>query len=166
MIFAKRFNCLKFVFSPICNDDAIALFDAVRSKEFPSSLSLSKIKTLNEAENWCSQRALDWEVGKCFVWTCRRSTDSLIMGQVSLFPQKNYLILAYWVKPEFWGQGLATQMCESLLVHIKSFDYQGSVCARVHSWNARSLSVLQKLGFKLTRLESENITEYKLEMVS
>ncbi|MBL4829048.1 MAG: GNAT family N-acetyltransferase [Aliivibrio sp.] len=163
MKFARKFESSRFAFKPICVDDAVALYDAVNSKEFPSSLPLAKIETLNQAENWCSERALEWIAGKCFVWSCYRSSDLLIVGQVTLLPQENRLALAYWVNPNLWGQGLATEMCQCLLSHIRSSGYRGSIWAGVHSWNTRSASVLQKLGFIRIDSDDENTTEYKLD---
>ncbi|CAM3663663.1 Acetyltransferase (GNAT) family protein [Vibrio aerogenes CECT 7868] len=162
MKFARKFKCPKLVFSPVCIDDAMVLFDAVRSEKFPSSLPLAKIETLKQAESWCSERALDWDAGKCFVWTCHRSSDSVIIGQVTLFPQENRLALAYWVNPELWGQGLATQMCESLLSHIQREGYRGNVWAGVHTWNTRSASVLKKLGFTPMDSGAGDTAEYNL----
>jgi len=161
--FAREFESSTFIFSPICIDDAVALFGAVCSKEFPSSLPLAKIETLDQAKSWCLDKILDWETGKCYVWTCCLSSDSVVVGQVTLLPRENCLALAYWVRPEFWGQGVATQMCKSLLFHIYSAGYRGRIWAGVNSWNTRSSAVLEKLGFKAIDSGGE-CTEYSLEM--
>jgi len=145
-------------------NDVSGLFDSVSSREFPSSLPLAEIKTLTEAKAWCLDMISDWESGKCYVWTCRRSSNSAIVGQVTLLPKENCLALAYWVVPSFWGQGTATEMCKSLLVHIQRTGYRGNVWAGVHSWNNRSSSVLKKLGFKEIESSVES-AEYLLEIV-
>ncbi|WP_324254153.1 GNAT family N-acetyltransferase, partial [Vibrio parahaemolyticus] len=163
--FARKFKCSSFVFTPIETGDAVYLLTAVSSDLFPKSLPLAKIKTLNQAEDWCSDRASDWNMDKCYVWSCRRLANSQVIGQVTLFPQENRLALAYWVNPEFWGQGLATQMCKALLSHVCSSGYQGNIWAGVHSWNSRSSSVLKKLGFEQIVSNSENTAEYSLEIV-
>lgn len=161
---ARKFECSKFIFTPICIDDTQILFDALSSKAFPSSLPLAKIESLTQAECWCADRVLDWEQGKCYVWSCRRSLDSKMIGQVTLLPQQHHLALAYWIHPCLWGQGFATQMCQSLLSHIHSAGYRGSVWAGVHLWNMRSVSVLQKLGFKQIESDDKSTEAYRLEI--
>lgn len=163
--FARTFECSSFVFTPIEIADAVCLLTATNSDLFPESLPLSNIKTLIQAENWCSNRMSEWSMGKCYVWSCRRLHNSQVIGQVTLLPQENRLALPYWVNPELWGQGLATQMCKALLSHVRSSGYQGSIWAGVHSWNSSSSSVLKKLGFEQTVSNSENTAEYSLEVV-
>jgi len=145
--------------------DAAVLCDSVNSKEFPSSLPMAEIGTLAQAKSWCLNAVLNWESGKQYVWTCRRKLDLTIVGQVTLYPKEDFLTLAYWVVPTFWGQGIATEMCKSLLIHIQDTGYRGSVRAGVHSWNTRSSSVLRKLGFKEISSKTES-TEYALEIES
>ncbi|MDB1125373.1 GNAT family N-acetyltransferase [Vibrio algarum] len=162
MKFTPKFSNSQFFFNPICISDAFTLFNAVSSNKFPTSLPLAKLETLKEAESWCSDRVLDWKTGKCYVWTCSRLLDSVVVGQVTLLPQEDRLALAYWVNPELWGQGIATQMCESLLFHIQSEGYRGFVWAGVHNWNVRSASVLNNLGFKKIESSCESNVEYNL----
>jgi RimJ/RimL family protein N-acetyltransferase len=162
--FAIEFESSTFIFNPICTDDAVALFSTVSSEEFPSSLFLAKIETLEQAKSWCLDRISDWETGKCYVWTCCLSSDLVVVGQVTLLPRDDCLALAYWVKPAFWGQGVATQMCKSLLFHIYSTGYRGTIWAGVNSWNTRSSSVLETLGFKAIDSGGE-CTEYCWEIV-
>ena len=167
MNFSEEFTCSKYIFTAICIDDGAALFDAVSSDKFPSALPLAKIATLDEARQWCSDRASDWNAGTCFVWTCRRQGDLATIGQVTLFPQSNCLALAYWVNPKYWGRGLAVEICQSLIFQISRSGYRGNIWAGVHSWNKRSEAVLRKLGFtKLTNAKELGIYEFNLAIVS
>ena len=166
MSFSIKFECSKFVFTPISIDDSQALFEAVTSSDFPSDLPLGKLNTIADAINWCADRVAEWERNTCFVWTCHSLVGSDVIGQVTLLPQQNRLALAYWVHPKYWGHGNATQMCQSLLSHINSYGYQGDIWAGVHSWNTKSESVLFKLGFKqVSELNENNVKEYKLRVV-
>ena len=167
MNFSEEFTCSQYVFTAICTDDGAALFDAVSSDKFPSALPLAKIATLDEARQWCSDRSSDWNDGTCFVWTCRCQNDLATIGQVTLFPQENYLALAYWVTPKYWGKGLAVEICRSLISQISCSGYRGNIWAGVHSWNKRSEAILRKLGFtKLTNAKESGTYEYSLAIVS
>ncbi|MDN3612329.1 GNAT family N-acetyltransferase [Vibrio ostreicida] len=145
--FATEFRCDEFIYVPISVDDARKLLSAVTSPSFPSTLPLAKIKTLKLAQRWCSDRVADWTQSQGFVWSCRRSVDSVMVGQVTLRVQNHDLALAYWVEPTYWGKGIATQMCHALLLHLHASGFHGKVRAGVHIWNDRSASVLLKLGF-------------------
>jgi len=158
------FNGGNFVFSPICSDDAGMLLKAVCSNDFPKSLPLAKIQTLEQAELWCKERALEWKSGECFVWSCRKHAAEKIVGQVTLLPKSEYLALAYWVDPVLWGQGVASEMCGSLLDHLRNGGFEGKIWAGVHSWNQRSSSVLKKLGFERLVSCDENIYEFMLDI--
>ncbi|MER2496798.1 GNAT family N-acetyltransferase [Vibrio neptunius] len=162
MKFAREFECSSFSFTPIDIGDARCLLAAVGSKQFPEALPLARIKTLHQAEAWCSKCALEWRLGKCYVWSCRRLSHSQVIGQVTLLPQGDRLALAYWINPQFWGQGCATQMCKSLFAHLGRSGYRGSIWAGVHGWNIRSASVLKKLGFEQIVSSDANTLEYRM----
>lgn len=164
LTFTREFECLDLTFRPVVVDDAVYLFKSVGSDLFPKSLPLADIKTLKQAREWCLERALEWEEGKCYVWSCRHLNDSQVIGQVTLLPLENCFALAYWISPKCWGKGIATQMCKALLSQVQSSGYQGEIWAGVHSWNHKSASVLKKLGFQERISSSANTVEYRLDI--
>ena len=164
MKYGTRFECSNFSFSPICVGDAGMLFKVVSSHNFPKLLPLAKIQTLEQAESWCKNRASEWKSEDCFVWSCREISSSQIVGQVTILPKAENLALAYWVDPDVWGQGVATEMCSSLLTHLKIMGYRGKIWAGVHSWNKRSSAVLEKLGFAKVDASKKDTFEYMFEI--
>ena len=155
MKFATSFNSLRFVLSPIKKEDSIVLFEAVTSESFPVQLPLAKLNTLDLANTWCTEKVEEWASNACYVWSCRQNVTSNLLGQITLVPQKDYLMLAYWVHPSHWGKGIATEMCRALIQHLSQSGYQGKIWAGVHNWNTKSESVLAKLGFELTNKSNE-----------
>lgn len=55
--------------------------------------------------------------------------------------------LAYWVAPEYWGEGYATEAAGLLLDHGFSGLRLHKVTAKAFEFNDRSRRVLEKLGF-------------------
>ena len=165
MNFAIGFQCLELTFKPITMNDGAFLYDAVSSDAFPSDLALAELNDLEEARKWCEKRVSQWADKQCYVWTCYRTCNNQAIGQVTLSVQGRVLVLAYWVHPKQWGQGLATDMCASLISHLVQSGYQGDIQAKVHAWNTRSESVLLKLGFekviKMSQTKSENQFQLK-----
>ena len=161
MNFKEEFCTSELLFCPICVADGAALFDSVSSKSFPDSLPLSRLSTLDDAKQWCAERATQWLSGDCFVWTCRRVSDLSTVGQVTLLPQSHQLALAYWISPQYWGQGIAVEMCQAVLRQASLAGYRGLIWAGVHNWNHRSQGVLRKLGFtERLNTNQSDVNEY------
>ncbi|WP_175443244.1 GNAT family N-acetyltransferase [Vibrio sonorensis] len=108
---------------------------------------MGKLASEQDAIQWCSDRADDWKRGQGFVWLCR-NPDQQVVGQVSLIPQTEHSAVAYWIDPQLWGKGIATQMCNALINHLIESGFKGKLWAGVHHWNGRSAAVLSKLGFE------------------
>lgn len=161
MKFATSFQSQRFTFSPICEKDGLELFEAVSDEKFPSELYLSSLHNEKAARAWCVDRVHEWALGTAYVWSCRESENSALLGQISLSHQEDCLALAYWVNPLSWGKGIATEICRALFLHLSLSGYQGKIWAGVHTWNVSSEHILQKLGFELL-LESKDIKEYLL----
>lgn len=164
MKFAAKFNHNGLSFFPISPDDAQLLFNAVSSELFPKQLPLGQISDLESAHRWCVDRHLDWQHGTCFVWTCHDQALQAV-GQITLLKKKGEWALAYWVVPERWGNGLATDMGLSLLHHLRCNQFKGKLWAGVHQWNKTSTKVLKKLGFELINQDSNlAIEQYSLHI--
>lgn len=163
MIYAKAFDSKRFCFVPIHQEHANELFEAVSHPLFPKPLVLAQIRTLEQAHHWCKERVSDWQSGKAFVWTCVDKANQSIIGQVTIQKRVNCLALSYWINPEFWGRGYATEMCRDVLVYLSESGYQGIVWAGVHHWNTGSCRVLAKLGFETIKSGDEFI-EYEISI--
>jgi RimJ/RimL family protein N-acetyltransferase len=66
------------------------------------------------------------------------------------------LELGFLLRPQFWGQGLATEAAHAAVKH--AFEVLGAraIFASHHPENSASRRVLEKLGFRQTRLEHEH----------
>ena len=148
MRFEENFSSKRLSASRVQYDDWPDLLKAVTSELFPRDLGLSKIKTELEAQNWHRGRIADWNENKCFVWSIRWNNKPEVIGQISLLPRENDIALAYWVNPKFWGEGVTTEICRSLIIILGNSGFNGTVWAGSHTWNGRSTSVLNRLGFK------------------
>jgi RimJ/RimL family protein N-acetyltransferase len=57
--------------------------------------------------------------------------------------------IGYWLHPDAWGHGLATEAATAYLDHIVQTQRPRRFEAGVYGWNPASGRVLEKLGFEL-----------------
>jgi [ribosomal protein S5]-alanine N-acetyltransferase len=67
--------------------------------------------------------------------------------------QLDVLELGFLLRPEFWGQGLATEAAGAAVAHAFGILGAKAIFAGHHPENMASQRVLEKLGFKKTHLE-------------
>nr|WP_281273339.1 GNAT family N-acetyltransferase [Sinobacterium caligoides] len=152
--------------------DWSALLDAFNSKEFPARLPLSRLNTESKVRSWIDDRIKDWDMGAGFVWSMEFKPTGIVIGQISLFLRESDYALAYWVNPESWSNGLATEACVSLIDQIKQAGYSSRLWAGSAEWNEASSLVLEKLNFRsiatsthlLANGVEEKINEYALDL--
>ena len=87
------------------------------------------------------------------VWwgICRPSDPSELLGAAGmndLCARHRRAELGYWLLPEHWGQGVARECVTALLRHAYQVMHLYRVGAEVDVGNARSVRLLQRLGFR------------------
>ena len=130
--------------------DAPSIFAALQSPLFPSQVPLGQVESLEEVETWISRSQSDWAAGLAVSWTIECRADDALLGQVTLSrkAESDVWALAYWVHPECWGQGYATEAARRVMAF--AFDRLGVavIWAGAAAWNQASVRVLEKLGME------------------
>ncbi len=105
--------------------------------------------TLKDAEEWINIRKKEGRNGKT---SFAVSVDAHAVGSISIGLQDKELkytgILGYWLGEEHWGKGIISEAISIITNH--AFNELGleRVEARVFEFNAASIRVLEKNGFK------------------
>ncbi len=79
------------------------------------------------------------------------SQTHLLLGDCKLVNYKKdpgVFELGYLLRKEFWGQGLGTKICESMLALATNLNPQKDVIGIIDPQNAASKRLLTKFGFK------------------
>ncbi len=84
-----------------------------------------------------------------FVVTLPSSDGAQAIGCVSLLRGEQGGELVYWIAPEFWGQGYATEAVHAVLGLARTLGHR-QITALDLADNAASGRVLAKLGFQAT----------------
>ena len=97
--------------------DAPRIFSALRSPSFPRHVPLGQVKSLAEVEAWIKRGHTAWAGESSFTWSVENRNDQALLGQVTLTrkAETDVWALAYWIHPEYWGRGYATQAARRVL---------------------------------------------------
>lgn len=108
---------------------------------------------LEDAEKWVGSLAGEWESGTSAVFAvCLREEAEEEAGRligatgVVLDQQSNRGELGYWIGRSYWGQGIATEACRSVLDFAFSQLGLNKVVAECLTRNGASAGVLEKVG--------------------
>ena len=77
--------------------------------------------------------------------------NNVLIGGIGLTPEEDDSCeLGYWLGFQYWGQGYATEACNSLLDYVKANTSFKNFRAKVYKGNTASSKVLEKIGFSQT----------------
>jgi [ribosomal protein S5]-alanine N-acetyltransferase len=76
-----------------------------------------------------------------------RATDSYCGTLQATVVPASHAYLAYLIAPQFWGRGLATETCAALIRFVFGAFAVKRMLAHVDTRNARSIRLLERLGF-------------------
>ncbi|QEG24645.1 GNAT family N-acetyltransferase [Mariniblastus fucicola] len=128
----------------LANDEQLAR--NLRSFSYPYDVE--------DARNWISELSSEWDQGKSVVFgVCLRPADSgpaKLVGAIGIVldRQSNRGELGYWVGRDYWGQGIATEACLSMLDFAFSQLGLNKVTAECLVRNPASARVLEKVQMR------------------
>jgi RimJ/RimL family protein N-acetyltransferase len=108
--------------------------------------------TEEDAEGYVHYATEGWESDRRYAWLLH-DEEGRLLGQVSL-DRKGHAdsaVIGYWLAPEARGKGYLTEAGKAMLNW--ALDVAGADLSRViwaaYEWNAASLKLAERLGFKL-----------------
>lgn len=129
-------------------DDATQIFSAVKSPLFPEQLPLNEMRVESEIKDWLERLQEGWATGQVFSWIVEDRDSGEMVGQMTLSKVEgdNLWAMAFWIHPDHWLNGYATEGVERLLAF--GFEVVGAerIWAGAGVWNQGSCRVLEKIG--------------------
>lgn len=130
-----------------------------------------KVRTRAEAE-----QRLEGLIERSDSTTCtglmllERKSDGRPIGHAGLVAQtvqgQDELEIGYWIAPEFWGQGFATEAAAALRDHGLRALQRRRLISLIQHGNAPSVSVARKIGMSHERdvvFRAKRVMLYSLE---
>jgi RimJ/RimL family protein N-acetyltransferase len=81
--------------------------------------------------------------------------DGRVVGGISCFQKSGQNMIGYWIDRPHWGRGIASQALARFLQELKTRP----LYAHAARWNAASIRVLEKCGFRLIGWHAEPATD-------
>ena len=132
--------------------DAPQICAVVKSPRFPDKLPLKEINTTEEIKDWLKGLQEGWGSARVFSWIVEDRELGQTVGQITLskLHGDDLWALAFWIHPDYWGKGYATEGAERLLAF--GFEVLGAkkIWAGAGEWNRASCRVLEKIGMEYT----------------
>jgi|GEM_PF-248556 len=130
--------------------DAPRIYAALSAPSFPSRLPLAQVRCLEEVQAWIRRGQAAWAQGLVYPWAVEDRATGVLVGQVTLSrrAEADCWALAFWIHPECWGRGYATEAARRVVKF--GFERLGAatIWAGAATWNSASLRVLEKLGMR------------------
>lgn len=114
------------------------------------------------AEAWIAKHAAEWRDGKSAVYAVTEEAGGALVGAIGLSIDRQHANaeLGYWIAPEAWNRGYATEAGAAIL--SLAFERLGlqRVDARHFLRNESSGRVMQKLGMKLEGIHRQSLKKW------
>jgi RimJ/RimL family protein N-acetyltransferase len=130
--------------------DAMQIFSVVKSPQFPDQLPLKELSAEVEINDWLRELQAGWESAKVYSWIVEDRASGRMVGQITISKLEgdNLWALAFWVHPEYWGKGYATEASERILAFGFEVMVAKKIWAGAGEWNRGSCRVLEKIGMQ------------------
>jgi RimJ/RimL family protein N-acetyltransferase len=144
----------RLILRPQTSADAPALFVILSDERAMRFWNRSTIGRLAVVEELVREQQAAMAAGQCCYWTLFRDGEAVGSIDLSLI-QSGSAELGFMLRPELWGQGLASEAVGAVIAH--AFDGLGltRLAAAVQSANRAAARVLEKNSF--TRIESRPV---------
>lgn len=133
------------------SDDAPRYLEIQMSPRVLDSRPGDEPWTLSQVRRWIAQRRQDARAGTRYDLAIELRSSQRVVGRVALKGidyRNGRAELAYWLDPECWGAGLASEAAQTLCragfatLRLRRID------AGVFEFNRRSIALLERMGFQ------------------
>lgn len=128
--------------------DLPSLQAAASDASFPADLPLAQMAREGGLADWLKRMTED-RVAPA-LWSITAIGGDECIGQVALVPQqvRGLYWLSYWIAPDLWGRGLATESVAALVWTAFAKPEYRRIVALVGETNHRSMAVLRRVGLE------------------
>jgi ribosomal-protein-alanine N-acetyltransferase len=142
----------RLILRPYTPDDAPELAERLNNpKIYPTTLALPYPYEEHHAVEWISTHRACLERGTGVNFAVTLEADHTIIGTVSLMSineMHREAEIGYWIAPDYWNQGYATEACQAVLDYGFRRLNLHRIQARHFKGNPSSGRVIQKLGMQ------------------
>jgi ribosomal-protein-alanine N-acetyltransferase len=150
-----RIETDRLVLQRLRYEDAEEIFDAYACKsEATKYVSWPTHESITDTHNFLKYAVSAWEQGTDYSFSIRLKKDRRLVGGIGAVNDEGKIQIGYIISPSFWGNGIATEACKTLVKLLSDLDEIYRIGTFVDADHGISAKVLDKCGFmKEARLE-------------
>ena len=141
----------RLVLKKLSQQDAADIVEAVSDpRVYTMIVSVPANQSLKATQSWIQATQDNWKAGSEFVY--KIIFDEQFQGVVGLrqIEGSEDYNLGYWLSPQAWGKGYATECSRTLLEHFDAMQSGKKIVSGYFLDNLASGRVVSKLGFVKT----------------
>ena len=154
--------------------DVDFIWSATRFDGFNDGLTWNPPSEKSELVAVAERNKSYWQEGKAYMFTSELAESGEYVGRtgVSRMKSDSEWSFGFWVHPNYWGKGYATEAGQAVL-DFGFTKLEASKIITAHAiWNNASKRVIEKLGFHFTgenpcgfEKNGQPVAEYEYEML-
>jgi RimJ/RimL family protein N-acetyltransferase len=128
-------------------EDAEEIFYSYASKpEATKYLAFPTHQSVEDARSFLNHTTVAWEKGTDYAFGIRLKPDNRFIGSIGVMNENGKVHFGYCISPAYWGQGLATEACKSVLRLLRQQKDVHRIWTFIDAENVASGRVLIKSG--------------------
>ena len=142
-------------------EDVDLVWSATRFPGFNDWMTWDASENRLELEEIAKKNDQEWNAGTSYTFTIVLRSSHLGIGRLGLrrIEGSDAWDIGYWVHPDHWGNGYATEAARAILKHLETDLTAGKVTTAHATANVASQRVIEKLGFTRTGLNPSGFTK-------
>jgi RimJ/RimL family protein N-acetyltransferase len=147
--------------------DAPFIFDLVNQPSFIQNIGDRGVRTLSDAEGYIETGPVASYARNGFgLWLVELKESGESVGMCGLIQREGLedVDVGYAFLPQFWGKGYAIEAVQGVLTHAKNIVRLSRVVAIVDPENRGSIRVLEKAGFRFTKMIRLSADDIELKL--
>lgn len=135
---------------PVDLSDVDLVWEVSRFEGFTDGMTWDPPASRQEIVEITHRNLAHWEQGNDYVFTISLLKPACPIGRVGLQKEnsRGTWNLGFWVHPDHWGNGYASEAARAMLEFGFNTLHADRIVTAHATWNKRSRSVIQRLGFK------------------
>jgi [ribosomal protein S5]-alanine N-acetyltransferase len=131
-------------------DDIPFVFEAAQFPGFCDGMRWDPPESPDELKLVTAKNIESWVSGTQYTFTIDLIDPAVPVGRIALRPlQKGVWYLGFWVDPNHWGKGIATEAAKALVAFAFNELAATAVLSSHATWNVASQRVIEKVGMQL-----------------
>ncbi len=140
---------------PLTHDDAEFILRLLNDPSFLRNIGDKGVRTLDDARRYLDEGPIASYAAHGFgLWRVATKSDDVPVGMCGLLrrPELDDVDVGYALLPEYGSKGYALEVAHAVLRHARERLGLARIVAVVKPGNARSIRLLERLGFRYERL--------------